>query len=64
MEVWDLSSGAATVDPKKSSTILVGGRPNDGTSGSATSIESFPGLVRWLKIYDSALTPEQIAAIK
>ncbi len=59
-----LGERAATVDPKKSSTILVGGRPNDGSTSTAASIESFPGLVRWLKLYDSALTLEQLAAIK
>jgi hypothetical protein len=38
MEVWDLSSGAATVNLKKSSTILLGGRPNDGSSATAASL--------------------------
>lgn len=59
-----LGERAASVDPKKSPVLLVGGRPKDGSDGGADSQESFPGQIRWLKIYNSALTPEQIAAIK
>lgn len=59
-----LGERAASVDPKKSPVLLVGGRPKDGTDGGSDSQESFPGQIRWLKIYNSALTPEQIAAIK
>jgi hypothetical protein len=57
-----LGERPASADPKKSGIIFVGGRPKDGAEGG--SQESFPGQIRWLKIYNSALTPEEIAAIK
>lgn len=59
-----LGERTASAAPKSAPVIYVGGRPKDGGDEGADSQESFPGLVRWLKIYNSALTPEQIAAIK
>jgi hypothetical protein len=59
-----LGERAASVDPKESPLLLVGGRPKSDSGGGSDSQESFPGQIRWLKIYNSALTPEQIAAIK
>lgn len=59
-----LGERAASVELKKSPVILVGGRPKDGSGEGGESQESFPGQIRWLKTYKSALTPEQIASIK
>jgi hypothetical protein len=54
------------VKPAKGNSFSIGGRPaSGGQSAEADApIESFPGLIKWVKIFDAAVTPEQLKAMK
>lgn len=57
-----LESGTASF---KGSEICVGGRPDlKVQSEPRPPIECFPGVIKWVKVFDSALTADQLKSLK